>query len=331
MYEDDDDRMDAADQLAELSPRAAAEALSAIACDRGVDDELRLSAAERLAAIAPGAAAPACLAIACDGTVGDEVRLSAAEQLAVVDPGAAAPACLAIARDGGVGDEVRLSAAEQVAAVDPGLPPRPAWLLPATGRWATRSAAPPPSSSRPSEPPSNSAQSSGKTPDQGQPTSSFLPGARATLEPDQNDRGVARHHDGAQAVLPAIAPGSRLMKTARKAAAGSVQDQLRDTQSLSHCSATGADRLADGYQRGGREKRHMPDVTCPLTVIRDVSRGDRAGTDQHRYRVRAAGGSRVGRTRTGDRGRRYDPDALLRCSWPARLGARAQAGTGRRR
>jgi anti-sigma B factor antagonist len=61
------------------------------------------------------------------------------------------------------------------------------------------------------------------------------------------------------------------MKTARKAAADSVQDQPRDTQSLSHCSATGADRLADGYQRGDRETVHMPDVTCPLTVIGDVS------------------------------------------------------------
>ena len=251
MYEDDEDRMDAADQLAELSPHAAAEALSAIACDRGVDDELRLSAAERLAAIAPGAAAPACLAIACDGTVGDEVRLSAAEQLAAVDPGAAAPACLAIARDGGVGDEVRLSAAEQVAAVDPGAA-APACLAIArdgtVGDEVRRSAA---------EQLAALARSTGKTPDQGQRTSSFLPGARATLEPDQNDPGVARHHDGTQAVLPAIAPGSRLMKTARKAAADSVQDQLRDTQSLSHRSATGADRLVDGYQRGRPgEKAH---------------------------------------------------------------------------
>ncbi len=60
------------------------------------------------------------------------------------------------------------------------------------------------------------------------------------------------------------------MKTARKAAAGSVQDQLRDTQSLSHRSATGADRLVNGYQRGHPEKRRMPDVSYPITVIRDV-------------------------------------------------------------
>jgi anti-anti-sigma factor len=60
------------------------------------------------------------------------------------------------------------------------------------------------------------------------------------------------------------------MKTARKAAAGSVQDQPRDTQSLSHCSANGADRLVDGYQRSDRETVHMPDVSCPITVVRDV-------------------------------------------------------------
>jgi anti-sigma B factor antagonist len=60
------------------------------------------------------------------------------------------------------------------------------------------------------------------------------------------------------------------MKTARKAAAGPVQDQLRDTPSPSHRSATGTDRLVDGYQRADRETRHAPDVTYPITVIRDV-------------------------------------------------------------
>ena len=118
MYEDDEDRMDAAEQLAGHSPHAAAEAFSAIACDGAVDDETRLSAAEQLTALDPHAAAPACQAIACDSEVGDEVRLSAAEALAAVDPRAAAPACLAIARDEAVGDEVRLSAAE-LAAVHP--------------------------------------------------------------------------------------------------------------------------------------------------------------------------------------------------------------------
>jgi hypothetical protein len=120
MYESDEDRVDAAEQLAEHNPHAAAEAFSAIACDQAVGDEVRLSAAERLADVDPGAAAPACLAIACDQAVGDEVRLSAAERLADVDPGAAAPACLAIACDQAVGDEVRLSAAERLADVDPG-------------------------------------------------------------------------------------------------------------------------------------------------------------------------------------------------------------------
>ena len=81
MYEDDEDRIDAAEQLAERNPRAAAEAFAAIACDQAVGDEVRLSAAELLADLDPRAAAPACLAIAGDGTVGDEVRLSAAEHL----------------------------------------------------------------------------------------------------------------------------------------------------------------------------------------------------------------------------------------------------------
>jgi len=55
MYEDDEDRIDAAEQLAEHNPRAAAEALSAIACDQEVGDEVRLSAAVQLAALGPSA------------------------------------------------------------------------------------------------------------------------------------------------------------------------------------------------------------------------------------------------------------------------------------
>jgi uncharacterized protein (UPF0147 family) len=117
MYQDDESRMDAAEQLAEHNPHAAAEALSDIGRDEAVGDEVRLSATELLAHVDPQAAAPACLAIACDEMVGDEVRLSAAELLADVDPGAAAPACLAIARDRTVGDEVRRSAAERLAAL----------------------------------------------------------------------------------------------------------------------------------------------------------------------------------------------------------------------
>ena len=45
MYEDDEGRVDAAEQLAEHNPQAAAEAFSAIACDQTVGDEVRLSAA----------------------------------------------------------------------------------------------------------------------------------------------------------------------------------------------------------------------------------------------------------------------------------------------
>jgi hypothetical protein len=58
MYEDED-RIDAAEQLAERDPRAAAEALSAIACDREVGDEVRLSAAQLLADVANGVQAGA--------------------------------------------------------------------------------------------------------------------------------------------------------------------------------------------------------------------------------------------------------------------------------
>ena len=88
MYADDEGRIDAAEQLAEYDPRAAAEAFSAIACDQTVGDEVRLSAAEQLAGLDPRAAGPACLAIARDRTVGDEVRQSAAEQLAALAPSA---------------------------------------------------------------------------------------------------------------------------------------------------------------------------------------------------------------------------------------------------
>jgi hypothetical protein len=81
-YDSDEGRITAAEQLAAHDPRAAAEALRAIACDEGVGDEVRLSAAELLPAVDPRAAAQACLAIASDEGVGDEVRLSAAELLA---------------------------------------------------------------------------------------------------------------------------------------------------------------------------------------------------------------------------------------------------------
>ena len=65
-YDSDEGRMTAAEQLAAHHPRAAAEALRAIACDDGVGEEVRLSAAEQLPALDPQAAAQACLAIASD-------------------------------------------------------------------------------------------------------------------------------------------------------------------------------------------------------------------------------------------------------------------------
>ena len=54
MHEDHEDRLDAAEQLAEHSLHAAAEAFSAIARDPEVGDEVRLSAAQ-LAALNPSA------------------------------------------------------------------------------------------------------------------------------------------------------------------------------------------------------------------------------------------------------------------------------------
>ena len=49
MYDGDEDRIEAAEQLAEHDRHAAAGAFSAIAGDREVGDEVRLSAAEQLA------------------------------------------------------------------------------------------------------------------------------------------------------------------------------------------------------------------------------------------------------------------------------------------
>ena len=46
-YDSDDDRMTAAEQLAEHDPHAGADALRAIARDHGVDDDIRLEAATR--------------------------------------------------------------------------------------------------------------------------------------------------------------------------------------------------------------------------------------------------------------------------------------------
>jgi len=68
-YDSDEGRMTAAEQLTAHDPRAAAEALRAIACDDGVGDEVRLSAAELLPAVDPQAAAEAFR-----GIPGDRLR-----------------------------------------------------------------------------------------------------------------------------------------------------------------------------------------------------------------------------------------------------------------
>lgn len=84
--EDDEDRIDAAEQLARLDPRAAADAFRTIACDESVDDGLRMEAAERLPRLDRRAAAEAFLAIARDESVHDGLRSSAVEQLARLYP-----------------------------------------------------------------------------------------------------------------------------------------------------------------------------------------------------------------------------------------------------
>jgi hypothetical protein len=76
MYEDDDDRMDAAEQLARLDPRAGAEAFRAIAGYEGADNEQRIDAAEQLARLDRRAAAEAFRAIACDESVDDGLRVA---------------------------------------------------------------------------------------------------------------------------------------------------------------------------------------------------------------------------------------------------------------
>src|SRR5712691_5103737 len=65
-YDSDEGRMTAAEQLTAHDPRAAAEALRAIACDDGVGDEVRLSAAELLPAVDPPADAQAFRGISDD-------------------------------------------------------------------------------------------------------------------------------------------------------------------------------------------------------------------------------------------------------------------------
>jgi hypothetical protein len=89
MYEDDEDPLVAAEQLARLDPRAGAEALRAIACGGSVDDGVRLEAAGQLPELDRRAAAEALRAVACDESVDDGLRWEAAEQLARLDQRAA--------------------------------------------------------------------------------------------------------------------------------------------------------------------------------------------------------------------------------------------------
>ena len=118
MYEDDDERMDAAEQLARLDPRAGAEAFRAIAGDEDADDERRIDAAEQLAGLDRRAAAEAFRAIACDESVDDGLRVEAAERLPGLDRRTAAEAFRVIACDESVDDGLRSAAAEQLPELD---------------------------------------------------------------------------------------------------------------------------------------------------------------------------------------------------------------------
>ncbi|MGO9163562.1 MAG: hypothetical protein ACLP7J_23225 [Streptosporangiaceae bacterium] len=82
MFEDDDEaRLEAARELAEVDERSAAEACCRIAADEGVGDDVRLEAA-RLARGDRQWATKALHSIAVDEGVGDDVRLEAARELA---------------------------------------------------------------------------------------------------------------------------------------------------------------------------------------------------------------------------------------------------------
>jgi hypothetical protein len=64
--DDDDDRIEAAKQLARFDPRAATEIFQGIACDDGVHDEYRIDAAAELARLDPRAAAEAFRSVSDD-------------------------------------------------------------------------------------------------------------------------------------------------------------------------------------------------------------------------------------------------------------------------
>ena len=120
MYEDDDEgRIEAAEQLARHDKRAAAGAFRDIADDEGVDAPLRLEAAEHLAELERRSAAEAFRGIAADAGVDGPLRVEAAEHLPDLDERLAAEAFRGIAADEGVDDGLRLEAAERLAGLDP--------------------------------------------------------------------------------------------------------------------------------------------------------------------------------------------------------------------
>jgi hypothetical protein len=114
MFEDDDDRLEAARGLAEVDEPSAAEAFRSIAVDDSVDDTVRLEAARGLAEVDEPSAAKACCSIAVDDSVDDTVRLEAA-MLASGDRRWAMEAFRSIAVDDSVEEAVRHEAARGLA------------------------------------------------------------------------------------------------------------------------------------------------------------------------------------------------------------------------
>ena len=84
MYEDYDDRFEAALRLAEDDPARGAEALHSIVADDAFDPDTRFEAAARLAEVDEALAAEALRSIAADAAFDPDTRSEAAARLAEV-------------------------------------------------------------------------------------------------------------------------------------------------------------------------------------------------------------------------------------------------------
>jgi hypothetical protein len=85
MYENEDDRFEAAARLAEDDPARGAEALRSIVADDAVDPDIRFEAAARLAEVDPAQATEALRSIVADDAFDPDTRSEAAARLAEVD------------------------------------------------------------------------------------------------------------------------------------------------------------------------------------------------------------------------------------------------------